>query len=67
MIFFQQQLFTLFDLKDFISYKYICKIYILADIEEIVENQDLYRKTTYEKKLKIENIFNFLSKRFYIL
>ena len=25
---------TLFDLKDFISYKHICKIYILADIEE---------------------------------
>ena len=29
-------------MKDFIFYKYICKIYILADIgKEIIENQDL--------------------------
>ena len=24
-------------------YKYICKMYILAEINEIVEHQDLYR------------------------
>ena len=32
-------------MKDFIFYKYTCKIYILADIgKEIVESQDLYKK-----------------------
>ena len=31
------------NLKDFIFYKYICKMYILADIKRICENQDLYR------------------------
>ena len=38
-----EKIFKFFDLSDFILLKYICKIYILADIKEIVENQDLYK------------------------
>ena len=50
----------LFSLKDYIFNKYICEIYILADIKWIVENQDLYRN-----KDDFENIFKI--KKYYIL
>ena len=45
-IFFFYKTILFFNLKDFILNKYISKMYILADINEmneIVENDDLYR------------------------
>ena len=43
LIFQIQFFFSFFNVKDFTFYKYICEIYILADINELVENQDLCR------------------------
>ena len=34
----------MFNVKDFIFNKYICEMYILAGINEIVENKDSNRK-----------------------
>ena len=46
--------------KDFTFYKYICQIYILADINETVENQDLYsNKDDLKERKNKQNIFNF--------
>jgi hypothetical protein len=46
---FKDKKILIFNIKDFIFHKFICKMYILAD--EIVEYQDLYRnKDDFRKK-----------------
>ena len=50
------------ELKDFIFYKYICKIYIFAEMKKNGENKDLYWNRD-----DFRFFFFFLCKRFYIL
>ena len=40
------------NVKDFIFNKYICEMFILADTNKIVENQDLYSQRRLWKKIR---------------
>ena len=68
MKYFLNNKFTLFDLKDFISNKHICKIYILADIEGKYQDIKIYigRKTTFEK-IQRNFFYFFFIQKIYIL